>query len=803
MNFLRVIREGYNKSFRAKVFVKFFVLLITISISFMLFIIHQQNKSLTDDLIKDGLSLSKLVAYNSRLGVYAENPSYFKGSIEGAMQREEVVYVSVYTSEGKRLTEQGNPRIAVNIEEPMKRLIETGEPVHYAHEDCFEFWAPVISRTSEDEESLFFYAELAKQHTIGFVRIIIGKDHLYENFSSIIFKSIAIAIIFIVIGSVIIYFIARGVTGPLNRLTEGVSSLEKGDSPSKISTTSKDEIGRLTGAFNHMAKSLKQREVEKQRLMEKLNQSHRLEAIGTLAGGIAHDFNNILTIIQSNIELAQAKAPDYIRNYAEKSLKAINRGNDLIRRLLHFEHGSSLNIEPINIGLVVQETIRLIKDVIDQRIRTQINIVPDLWAVNANAGQIQQVLINLITNAKDAILDVINGENGKEGNENFIIEIGLSNIEVTDKYRYQNPQASEGEYVLIAVKDNGCGMDKYTALRIFEPFYSTKETGKGTGLGLSTVYGIVKSHGGWIDVQSKAGKGSEFLVYLPKSSDKIKQARTKKEQFETAGGAETILIVDDEKDILDATKEKLEELGYKVIVADNGKTALEMLSSGPRKIDLVILDHIMPEILGMELLSKILHLNQKPKVIVCSGKDLRDHVDALDGIDFIQKPFNLDELSDKVRRLLGGRKEHYMKTQINRLKLYCVAENTLPYKEEIKDSLAVYEIFRHIANESREIFIVLFLDIRNKIIGYDVLSVGTTDKAIVYPKEVVKMALMVNANSVILIHNHPSGDLIPSNEDIIITAAILQSLNIMDLKLLDHIIISHKGFYSFSEEGEL
>jgi signal transduction histidine kinase/DNA repair protein RadC len=642
--------------------------------------------------------------------------------------------------------------------------------------------------------------------TIGFLRIKYEKEIINDNYESVLFKSILIAFTSLLIGSLIAFFMARSVTTPLKRLNKGVHDLGEGDFTVKIPVETKDEIGQLATAFNNMVELLTEREAEKQKLQKQLNQSQRLEAIETLAGGISHDFNNILTIIHSNMELAQNKAPDYVQHYLDKTLMATKRGMELVTHLLNFSHDVQINMEAINLDLILQETIILLKNQADPEIVIQVNCESNLNRIRGDAGQIQQVIINLVNNAVDATNDLLKKQHPNKQTEKGLplpLNIDLKNIDITEEYCRKHPQASEGEFVLLSVRDKGSGIDDKALNHIFEPFFTTKNINKGTGLGLSSVYGIVERHRGWIDVQSQVGKGSTFNVYFPKSQYDISPQESTKEQYRIASGNETILLVDDEEYILDTTSERLKELGYKVLKANDGEEAIEIIDNNSSAIDLVVLDNIMPGISGIEVLQHIRQQNNKIKVLMSSGKDLNTYSHFLKGVELCNKPYTFEDMTSKIRKILGPASLPSLKSSIRRVKLYYVDEKTAPFTDKLTDIETIYKLFRHIANEPRERFISIYLDSNNTIIAYDNLSSGTTDKATVYPKEIIRSAMLANTSSVILVHNHPSGNLEPSSNDIIITAAVAQACNLMEIALLDHLIIGENDYYSFSQNDDL
>lgn len=802
---------AYRSKFSTRIFIIFLFFIIALSsVLTVIFVRHQKN-SLTENLIQEGLSIATLISHNAKLGVFTENPEFLRGIIEGTMSHKGALSCDIFTLNGKNLNTQDNHEKATDRQKIiMERIKRSREPYYIEYPHRFDFWAPVISNYYEPDnpsgESLFFTPDgsFNKSRVIGFVRISIGKENINKSFNMLLSKSIFISVLFMIIASVAAFILSRKITIPLKRLSEGVHALGTGDLSTQVSVEKKDEIGRLAMSFNNMVRLLKEREEEKKKLSEQLNKSEKLESIGMFAGGISHDFNNILTIIQNNMHQAEMKAPDYVKGYIEKTLEATERGSELILKLLHFTNESRIIFEVINIGLVVQETTSLFDKTLDPRISINVNFEPGLWKVKGAAGQIQQVIMNLCINARDAIMEKIKGHGGEtDVNGSFHINVTLKNTKVTHDFPHKNPRAYAGEFVLLKVSDDGCGMAAIIKKHIFEPFFTTKDVGKGTGIGLSSVYGIVNRLGGWINVQSEPGEGTEFDVYFPRFVETSGEAEpeSKDASHVYAGGSETILLVDDEEYILAPMAEKLEELGYKVITAQDGFEALDVLHNRKGKIDIVVLDEVMPKCSGTEVLHHIRQHWCDIKVLMYSGKDLGENHHTLEGAEIIRKPCSPDVLAYKIRATLGTKLNYHVKSSINRVKCYFVREKTIPHKEKLSDPSVVYKLFRYLGDVPHEKFLVVYLDSQNRIIAYDELSSGTTNETAVYPKEVVKNALLTNASSVILIHNHPSGDLSPSGNDIIITAAIAQACEIMDISVADHLIISENGFYSFLREG--
>jgi signal transduction histidine kinase/DNA-binding response OmpR family regulator len=802
------IRKAFARKFSYKVFFTFLALVIASSVAFTVVFVRHQSNSISDTLIKEGLSLANLFAHSSSIGAMAENEYFLEEPIKGVLENEGVTAAYVFTADGELLSSKGktediDPK---GKEQIMTRLNESLTPYSFEHPDHYGFWAPIISEAqASSDDALFFDTGVPKKtRVIGYVRVDISKDILNKSIKLALIKSLLISFVFLLIGSMVALYLAKRVTKPLSKLAAGALALGKGEEDLYIPIDTGDEIGQLAESFNEMAESLKKREAEKQRLMEQLNQSQRLEAIGTFAGGIAHDFNNILAIIQGSMDVAKMKSPDYMKQYIERAFEATNRGSDLVKRLLHFAHESKAETEAVNIGFIAKGTVKLISETIDPRINMTVNVPDDIGDVKSNSGQVHQIVMNLCGNARDAIMERMDSPD-VSAEMPFSIDINLSNVTISDTSSMDNPNAVQGDFVLLSIKDNGSGMDIETVQHIFEPFFTTKPIGKGTGLGLSSIYGIIKSHGGWIDVKSEVGKGTTIDVYLPRYSGESIEEQPQKEccKTEVVGGSERILLVDDEEHILSAMKEKLECLGYDTVLARDGLEAFEILKKKRKKYDLIVLDHVMPKLSGLEVVQRIRNLNIKTPVLMQSGKDLSQYANVFEGVEFISKPYTLDALALRIRKILGYEWGYHKKTNIERVRLYYVNEQTVPYNEEIADSYEVYELFKYLANEPRETFIAVYLDPQHKIIAYDPLSTGTTDKATVFPKEVIRTALLANASAVILLHNHPSGSCRPSSNDVVLTSAIAHACKVMDIRVLDHLIICSEGYYSFASENLL
>ncbi len=402
-----------------------------------------------------------------------------------------------------------------------------------------------------------------------------------------------------------------------------------------------DVSDQVTGVVNTIEDITNEVQLENQ-----LRQAQKMESIGLLAGGVAHDFNNLLTSIMGYSSLIKKAVdlPEKQRKRIEEIVKASQRGAEITRQLLTFSRKQPLKLVKMDLNEAVSQTLRFLKRGLGPNIKIETKLDKALGIINADSTQIQQVLMNLCLNARDAMPD-----GGK-------IFIESSNIEIDAEYIAKYMYAKTGPYVLLAITDTGTGMSKETISRIFEPFFTTKEIGKGTGLGLSIVYGIVKNHGGFINVYSELGKGSSFKVYLPKVTGR-EEIKIVAEPL-IKGGEETILIVDDEEMIFNLAASILEEYGYNCLTAGNGAEALNIYRQKHQSIDLVLMDLVMPKMSGLELFEEMRKINPRVRTALSSGFSVQDEETFYKkGINaFIPKPYQERSLAKIVREVLDSEK---------------------------------------------------------------------------------------------------------------------------------------------------
>jgi PAS domain S-box-containing protein len=380
-------------------------------------------------------------------------------------------------------------------------------------------------------------------------------------------------------------------------------------------------------------------------LETQLRQAQKMEAVGRLAGGVAHDFNNLLMVIKGHTELLLERTapehPDFRK--IDQIKKAADRAAALTRQLLAFSRMQVMQPRVMDLNITINEMGKMLPSLIGEDIELAILTKPHLAHVKADAGQMEQVILNLTVNARDAM-----PHGGK-----LLIE--TSNVELDEAYARTHPPVLQGRYVMLAVTDTGIGMDAATQAHIFEPFFTTKEKGKGTGLGLATVYGVVKQSGGFVWVYSELGKGTSFKIYLPRVDERAEAESEKKRKEELPSGTGTILLAEDEKEVREVAREFLHLAGYTVMEAKDGAEALELAAKHAGTIDLLVTDMVMPGIGGRELATRLLALRPGVKVIYMSGyteyANFKNADFELHNV-MLQKPFTRAVLASAVQKIL-------------------------------------------------------------------------------------------------------------------------------------------------------
>jgi PAS domain S-box-containing protein len=434
-------------------------------------------------------------------------------------------------------------------------------------------------------------------------------------------------------------YASNPVQRPMGRM-RAVRALRKDGSEIMI------EVALAPAGVHEMVVASMRDVTERLRFEERLRGAQRMEAIGRLAGGIAHDFNNLLAVIICCAEFARDAAPEGQRADLEDVLAAARRGAELTGQLLAFSRRQIVAPRRIDVNAHVADAQRMLARILGEDIDLVTKPSASLWSIEIDPSQVEQVLLNLVVNARDAMPD-----GGK-------LTIETANVVLDQTYAKEHPDVVPGEYVLLAVSDTGTGMTEEVRQRVFEPFFTTKPTGQGMGLGLATIYGIVKQNGGHVWVYSEPGRGTTFKIYFPRAHGAPEQLAPIREAQRPAGGSERILVVEDEPVVRRVIVRVLRAHGYEVLEAGNGLEALRKLETLGGEVELLLTDVVMPQMGGRELADKALRKYPAMKVLFLSGytENAIVHRGVLEpSLVFLQKPFTADELARRVRDLLDAR----------------------------------------------------------------------------------------------------------------------------------------------------
>ncbi len=386
---------------------------------------------------------------------------------------------------------------------------------------------------------------------------------------------------------------------------------------------------------------------EKKKMEIKILQAQKIDSIGNLAGGIAHDFNNILTAILGSASIMKRKIKGDERwlKYVDLIETTSRRGAGVTRQLLTFARKNSPHVEPVDLNSIIEQTIKLLEATIAKSIHIKCELSPDPAIVEGDDGQLQQAILNLCLNARDAM------PNGG------VLVINCRPITLDEEHAMQFHDGRPGKYIMLSIVDSGSGIPQHILNHIYEPFFTTKEQGKGTGLGLSVVYGVIRGHNGYISVNSEIDSGTIFTIYLPQAQSGSTGKKSPQKVNEIQGGTERILLIEDEISVGEIGADILKELGYTIEIAHNGREAIQKLSSHTVPFDLVILDMNMPRMGGKATFEHIKEMFPRLKVLVCSGYsatmiDDGRFAQSIDG--FLQKPYELEEIAHKIRTILDA-----------------------------------------------------------------------------------------------------------------------------------------------------
>jgi signal transduction histidine kinase/ActR/RegA family two-component response regulator len=447
-------------------------------------------------------------------------------------------------------------------------------------------------------------------------------------------------------GGLMVFAISDKFTQPLAGLVKGVRALEEGDFEYPLAAQGGDEVAQVTRAFERMRGTLKRNDSQRRQLEDQLRQAQKMEAMGRLAGGVAHDFNNLLTVIKghSNLLVERLESTDPSHRSACQIDKAADRAASLTAQLLAFCRMQVLQPKVLDLNSLVTDMSSLLKRLVREDVVFTFRPGQPMGRVKADPGQIEQVVMNLVVNAGDAM-----PEGGR-------LTIETRSVTVDDAFAQTRPPMSPGEYARFTVADTGQGMDAATKACIFEPFFTTKEQGKGTGLGLATVYGVVKQSGGCIWVESEPGEGARFEVYLPIVHELEETVSPTGIAVSNAHRSETLLIAEDQDEVRELAAFFMRSAGYTVLTARDGVDALATLQRSGQPIDVLVTDVVMPNMRGPELARQLKSLRPDIKVIYMSGylEYNKGNEAFLEGGYFLQKPFTRDTLVSKVLEAVGS-----------------------------------------------------------------------------------------------------------------------------------------------------
>jgi len=646
------LRKKVMGSFASKIFLAQAFSILILSLVFTGYFIHRERRAMTEILLSKGTLLAQQLADTGRIGVFAESPELLDEPMRAVMEQKDVQHAKVFNIEGKLISARNASRTATSNSEPKGTLPSPRprQPVTITKAGAIEFWTPIQSSPLFSPEETLIYTdnvEPSGDRIVGYAAVTLDTSRLDSTYRSLLWKSVGICLAFLAVALWFAYHIAHGITRPLNSLKERVNALGKGSIVEDVPVETGDEIGELSGAFNAMAESLRVREAEKEHLEALLRQAQKMEAIGQLAGGVAHDFNNILCAIigfGTLLDMSMNK-DDPSRRHLEQILSAADRATGLTQGLLTFSRKQILNPHPMNLNSIVHGIEKMLNRLISEDIELTLALSDQEPNVLVDSGQIDQVLLNLATNARDAM------PNGG------LLTIKTEEADPPEEILADTASLPTTHYALLTVSDSGSGMEKETQEKIFEPFFTTKDVGKGTGLGLSMVYGIVKQHNGHILVNSEPGKGTSFLIYLPLTPKDNLPPDHSALPSQPVAGSETILVVEDNPEVLNLNRTVMETFGYGIIEAVNGEDAVEQFTRHQQEIDLIVMDVVMPKMNGKQAYLEIAKLRPDVKVLFMSGYTADIVLEkgiAADEFNFMHKPVTPMELLRRIREILDS-----------------------------------------------------------------------------------------------------------------------------------------------------
>lgn len=655
MAFINLLISKFTNSLFTKILLVSIPIIIIASLIFwyppMQFFKNKEVKS----YIKLSESNVDMIKKALNFGMLKNNKEYIAHTIDSLATAEDILWIRIMDAKGrinyKSVKNESQPPEMRISKEFLKGISEKShvQIIGTDSSRVLNIVQPIYNVPSCYTASCHFHTKNEK--VLGMIDIGISMQSMYLHLQSQKHIILAFIGIFLFIIITLMYLIIyHFVLNPLTNLTNGIQKVANGDLSHHIDVGTNDEIEALANNFNQMTERLKERKdaVEKEldEYRTSLLQAQKMEAIGTMATGIAHDFNNMLTGIIGYSELAEAKTTEpHVKQQIGKVVDIAAKAAELTRQILLIGRKLPPQRKPLDINQVVEDSLSMFRRMVEENIEIKLSLKSRLPLIFADASQLTQVLMNLILNARDAMP------------EGGVLKIKTSEFYAYEDYCSNNANAIPGRYVVLYISDTGDGIPEKIKHRIFEPFFTTKQNGKGTGLGLAVTYSIVKNHGGWINIYSEPGMGTEFKIYLPilKEDDKI-AADIKEIPFkkELPKGTETILLVDDEQTIREIGSSLLLSLGYKVITASDGLEALDIYKQRASDISIVILDKVMPKMNGIEVFHRLREFDPDVKVIISSGyaADEEESLKEVYITGFLNKPYTTTELAVFVREAL-------------------------------------------------------------------------------------------------------------------------------------------------------
>lgn len=640
-----------RNSFSARAFLTISLLVLIGTLFFTVFFFFYQRDILTNKIINKGEILADILAYNAKLGVFTQNGDLLTSPISGVLNDRDVKSVDVFTVDGKCISSENKARAVIAPDagqwDPnvVHELTNINPFICYKKDGNFNCWSRVSldSVISEEEKAYFNVDKGNRSQLIGFVKVTMDGKPLRQSLIRLLYSSILIGFVLLVVGSIFAYFLSTKVTKPIAELAAHVRAFGE-NKYVEIPVVSDDEIGCLAEDINLMVNAIKKRESEAQELQDKLQHSSKMESLGTLAGGVAHDFNNILMAINGYASLLQQELVGQaeLSNMAEQIQKAGEHAASLTRQLVAFSRKQDISPKTIHIDDSLRQLELMLSRLIPGNIYLHLCLNTSYAAIMMDPGQFGQILINLVTNASDAMP------------QGGTLRISSTIVSLTEDYS-KLYGINKGSYALITVSDTGVGIPFEIKHRIFDPFFTTKDVGKGTGLGLSLVYGIVKQNLGIIEVDSEINRGTTFSIYLPLSVPVQLNSHSSETPVSLRGNQEMVLIAEDDPVVMGFLVKLLESNNYNVISAINGEEAIELYIKYKHSVRILLLDVVMPEKNGKEVFITINALDPSVKAIFISGytNDVFN-TDEFGKNVFITKPVRSYEILSKLRSLLSS-----------------------------------------------------------------------------------------------------------------------------------------------------